>query len=199
MTFPSHRRDDQQHSNCVRPNQTFERTRPFSLSFWRALARRAAQLDRWASGLVQMSRLAAIIVGLSFFVPTIAVACQCAPLSLSARIDHADLVLVGKVSSLETLDHVTVQPVEVFKGSRSKSLTIETGRSDCDFFLPPVKPRVGEEYLLYLRKLEGRLNASRCLASGPVVEKATELHVLRARFRPNAQPGVRGDAPVHGF
>jgi hypothetical protein len=156
-------------------------------------------LSRWASGLAHMSRLAAITVGMALVVPTAAVACQCAPLSLSAGIDHADLVLVGRVTSLAVLDHVMVQPVEAFKGSRSKSLTIAPGRSDCDFFLPPVEPRVGEEYLRYLRKLEGRLNASRCLASGTVVEKATELRALRAWSRPNVQPGVRGGAPVHGF
>ena len=146
-----------------------------------------------------MSRFAAISVAMSFFVPAVAVGCQCAPLSLAARIDHADLVLVGIVSSFETLDHVTVQPVELFKGSPPKSLTIETGRSDCDFFLPPAKPRVGEEYLLYLRQSDGRFDASRCLASGPIVEKATELRALRARFKPNTQPGVGAVAPVHGF
>lgn len=153
----------------------------------------------WASGLPHVFRLATVSVGMSFFVPAVAVACQCASLSLAARFDYADLVLVGSVSSFEALDHVTVQPVEVFKGSPSKSLTIETGRSDCDFFLPPVKATVGEEYLLYLRQSDGRLNASRCLASGPVAEKANELRALRARFEANSQPGVGAHAPVHGF
>ena len=178
----------------MRPNHVFNRTREYVSSFpasggGRVPVNLIAQLGRWASGLLHMSRLAAIPVAMSFFVPAVAVACQCAPLSLAARIDHADLVLVGSVSSFEALDHVTVQPVELFKGSWQKSLTIETGRSDCDFFLPPVKPKVGEEYLLYLRQSEGRLNASRCLAPGPVVEKATELRALRARFKSNVQPG----------
>lgn len=146
-----------------------------------------------------MPRFAAIAIGMSLVIPTVAVACQCAPPSLAASIDRADLVLVGSVSSFEALDHVMVKPIEVFKGSRSKSLTIATGRSDCDFFLPPVKPRVGEEYLLFLQQSEGRLNASRCLASGPVTEKAVELRALRARFKPNAQPGARGDTSVRGF
>ena len=113
------------------------------------------------------SRLATISVAMSFFFPAIAVACECAPLSLAARVDHAHLVLVGSVSSFEALDHVTVQPVEVFKGSRSKSLTIETGRSDCDFFLPPVEPRIGEEYLLYLRHVGGSFECQSLSAVWP--------------------------------
>jgi hypothetical protein len=147
--------------------------------------------------LVHMSRLATIAVGMSFFfASSAAIACQCARLSVSARIDHADLVLVATVSSFEALDHVTVQPLEVFKGSSAKALTIQTGRSDCDFFLPPVNPTVGEEYLLYLQQSEGRWIASRCLASGLVEEKAAELQELRARFKSYVlnrlfRPGVR--------
>ena len=182
----------------ARPNPAVNRT-PAGVAAQCGRLVGAGYLPRWASGVPHMSRLAAISVAMLFFVPAVAVGCQCAPLSLAARIDHADVVLVGSVSSFETLDHVTVQPVELFKGSGAKSLTIETGRSDCDFFLPPVTPRVGEEYLLYLRQSEGRLNASRCLASGLVAEKATELRALRARFKPGAQPGVGADAPVHGF
>lgn len=139
-----------------------------------------------------MSRLAAIAVGMSLFVSSAAVACQCGPMSLSDSIDHADLVLLATVSSFKALDHVTVQPVEVFKGSPSKTLTIQTGQSDCDFFLPPVNPTVGEAYLLYLQQSEGRLTASRCLVSGAAVEKATELRALRVRLKPHADPG---DAP----
>ena len=139
-----------------------------------------------------MLGLAAITGGMLLLASSAAVACQCVALSLSARIDYADLVLVARVSSFEALGHVTVQPVEVFKGSPSTTLTIQSGRSDCDFFLPPVKPTVGKDYLLYLRQSEGRLIASRCLASGPAVDKATELLALRVRFKPNAQPG---DAP----
>jgi hypothetical protein len=116
-------------------------------------------------------------------------------LDLSRRIAIADLVLVAKVSSFKALDYVTVSPVEVFKGSASGTLTIQTGRSDCDFFLPPVSPKIGEEYLLYLLKSEGRLTANRCFASGPAVEKAMEMRELRQRFKPSAQLGALGDAP----
>ena len=130
-----------------------------------------------------------------FLVASTAIGCQCVGLNLSRRIAEADLVLVATVSSFEPLDHVTVLPTEIFKGSTSKALTIQTGLSDRDFFLPPVSPKVGEEYLLYLRQSEGRFTASRCLASGRTRGKAMELRALRNRFAPNAQPGAVGDAP----
>jgi hypothetical protein len=122
-----------------------------------------------------------------FLAASTVIACQCGALNFSRRIAEADLVLVATVSSFKALDHVTVLPIEIFKGSTSKALTIQTGLSDCDFFLPPVSPKIGEEYLLYLRQAEGRLTASRCLASGRTTEKTMELRALRKRFTPNAQ------------
>ena len=122
-----------------------------------------------------------IVVAVLLLVAGNATACQCGALSLSQRIAEAHLIVVAKVSSFKPLDHVTVVPVEVFKGSPSKALTIRTGLSDCDYFLPPVDPKIGEEYLLYLRRSEGRLTASRCLVPGRIEEKASELRALRKR------------------
>jgi len=139
--------------------------------------------------------IAAVAVAMTLLASSAAIACQCGVLDLSRRIAEADLVLVARVSSFKALDHVTVLPTEVFKGSPAKVLTIQTGLSDCDFFLPPVRPNVGEEYLLFLRHSEGRLTASRCLASGLAAEKGTDIRALRNRFTPNAQPSAAGDAP----
>jgi len=138
--------------------------------------------------------IAAITAAMMLLVSSAAIACQCGVLSLSDRIAESDLVLVARVSSFKPLDQVTVVPTEVFKGSAPKALIIRTGRSDCDFFLPPASPKVGEEYLLYLRQSEDGLTASRCLASGRTREKGMELRALRNRFVPNAQPGAAGDA-----
>ena len=114
-------------------------------------------------------------------------------LDLSRRFAIADFVLVAKVSSFKALDYVTVLPVEVFKGSKSGPLTIQIGRSDCDFFLPPVKPKLGEEYLLYISEFEGQLTANRCLAPGPAAKKAMEVRELRQHFKSHTQPdAVRG-------
>ena len=126
---------------------------------------------------------AAAAAAMLVFASNAAVACQCAPLNLATRISHADLVLVGRVVSFKPLQEVTLQPAEVFKGSVSGTLTVEAGQSDCDFFLPPVSPKTGEEYLLYLRQTEGLIIANRCLGSGAVSARKKELEALRQRFQ----------------
>ncbi len=141
------------------------------------------------------SRVAASALAALLFFAGEAIGCQCRAPSLSESIAHADVILVAKVSDFEPLRHVTVQPIEVIKGPASKSLTIPTGLSDCDYFLPPISPKVGEEYLLFLGRSNGRLVASRCLLSGRIAEKAAELDLLRKRFKSNAQPRAAGDAP----
>jgi hypothetical protein len=117
-----------------------------------------------------------------------ALACQCKPLPLSIRIVGADLIMVGRVSEVEELQRVTVQPVEILKGrvARSESVSISPIGTDCDFFLPPVEAKVGEEFLLYLRKakgMKGQFIASTCLQSGPMPEKADELAAVRKRLK----------------
>jgi hypothetical protein len=117
-----------------------------------------------------------------------ALACQCKPLPLSIRIVGADLIMVGRVSEVEPLQRVMVQPVEILKGriSRSETVSISPIGTDCDFFLPPVEAKVGEEFLLYLRKakgMKGQFIASTCLQSGPMPEKADELAVVRKRLK----------------
>jgi hypothetical protein len=139
--------------------------------------------------------IAAIIAAVMLLVASPSIACQCREPNFSRSIAEADLVLVAKVSSFKALDHVTVLPIEIFKGSAPKVLTIRTGLSDCDFFLPPVSPRIGEEYLLYLRQSEGRLIADRCWASGRIGEKAMDLRTLQNRFTRDAQPDAAGEAP----
>ena len=117
-----------------------------------------------------------------------ALACQCKPLPLSIRIVGADLIMVGRVSEVEELQRVTVQPVEILKGrvARSESVSISPIGTDCDFFVPPVEAKVGEEFLLYLRKakgMKGQFIASTCLQSGPMPEKADELAAVRKRLK----------------
>jgi hypothetical protein len=135
-----------------------------------------------------------VLAALLFFAGS-AIGCQCQSPSLSKSSAYADIILVAKVSDFEPLRHVTLQPTEVIKGRASKSLTILTGLSDCDYFLPPTSPKAGEEYLLFLERSNGRLVVSRCLASGRIAVKAAELQVLRKRFKSNAQPRAAGDTP----
>lgn len=132
---------------------------------------------------------AAALTGL-LLASTGALACLCRPLPLATRIVGADVIMVGRVSEVEPLRLVTVQPMEVLKGSvsRSQAVTIPTGETDCDFFVVPVDAKVGEEFLLYLRKvkhskMKDQFAASRCLQSGPMPEKADELAAVRKRLR----------------
>jgi hypothetical protein len=117
-----------------------------------------------------------------------ALACPCRPLALSTRIVGADLILVGRVSEAEPLQPIMVQPVEILKGrvARSAAVAISPIGLDCDFFAPPLEAKVGEEFLLYLRKAKGvkdQFVASRCMQSGPMPEKADELAAVRKRLR----------------
>ena len=125
--------------------------------------------------------LAALLV-----LPAGALACSCRPASLSERVNLAEVVLIAVVVDARPLQQVTLKSMEIFKGRPGKLLTIRTGESDCDFFLPPVRPRAGDEYLLYVGRSENRFFVSRCQNSGLVAERRAELQELRKwrRARP---------------
>lgn len=118
--------------------------------------------------------------------PAGALACSCRPGTLSERVALAEIVLIAVVADAEPLRQVTLKPKEFFKGRAGKFLKIRTGESDCDFFLPPVQPRVGDAYLLYVGRSKDRFFASRCQNSGLVAERKAELAELRKwrRSRP---------------
>ncbi len=137
--------------------------------------------------------IAAMIVASALLMSSAALACSCRTPDLALSIADADVVLVAKVLTFKPLDQVTLSPKEVFKGTASKVFTIQTGQSDCDYFLPPIAPTAGDTFLLFLRQSEGRLTASRCLTSGPVAEKAADLRALRRQFPSRARPGAAVD------
>ena len=145
---------------------------------------------------MNVSKLAVVAAGAGFlFASQIAVACDCvAGLPVAVRSANADIILVAEVVSVSPLRQVVVQSIEVIKGQVSGTLIISTGNSDCDYFLSPA-PSIGGRYLLYLRRRDGELSASRCSLPGPITEKKQELEALRKQFRQNAQPGAPGDAP----
>ena len=125
--------------------------------------------------------LAALLV-----LPAGALACSCRPASLSERVTLAEIVLVAVVVDAQPLRQVTLKSKEIFKGHAGELLTIHTGESDCDFFLPPLQPRAGDEYLLYVGRSDNRLFISRCQNSGLAAERKAELQELRKlrRARP---------------
>jgi hypothetical protein len=115
----------------------------------------------------------------------------CRTASLSERIAGAQIILVAKVTGFVPLHQVTFSSKEVFKGRPGTVLTVPTGVSDCDLFLPPIKPRTGDEYLLYVGQSGNRLYASRCQNSGLVADRAVELAKLRKWIRSNPQSDAR--------
>lgn len=116
---------------------------------------------------------------------------------LALSIADSDIVLAAMVLAFKPLDSVTMLPLEVFKGSAPKTFAVRIGLSDCDYFLPPIHPKAGDGFLLFVRKSEGRMTASRCLTSGPVADKAVELRSLRKQFPLRAQPGAALDRHFH--
>ena len=111
--------------------------------------------------------------------PACALACSCRPGTLSERVALADIVLIAVVTDAEPLRQVTLKPKEVFKGRAGKLLKIRTGESDCDYFLPPIQPRAGEVYLLYVGRSNNRLYVSRCQNSGLASERKADIEELR--------------------
>ena len=141
--------------------------------------------------------MAAMIVASALLMSSAALACSCRAPDLALSVADADVVLVAKVLTFKPFGQVTLSPKEVFKGTASKAFTIQTGQSDCDYFLPPIAPTAGDTFLLFLRQSEGRLTASRCLTSGPVAAKAADLRALRRQFPARAQRGAAGDPNVN--
>jgi hypothetical protein len=127
------------------------------------------------------NRLAACIVAAALLSAGNAIACDCRTPNLADSTRHASVILLATVTEFVPFQHVTVKPIEVFKGRAEKSITIPTAQSDCDYFLPPVSPGVGDEYLLFLVESNGRLVASRCETNGLAAVKAAELRELRRR------------------
>jgi hypothetical protein len=106
------------------------------------------------------------------------VACDCVPSPLEERLRQSDAVFVGEVVAHEPLASVELQVLEVFKGSPGARVLVPTGRSDCDYFVPPVRAAVKERFLVFLTRRKGQTSVSRCLGSKPVAEAAHELSVL---------------------
>jgi hypothetical protein len=115
----------------------------------------------------------------ALLVTSYGLACDCATLSLAQRMSLSTDVIVGEVVTHVALSSVEVRVLERFKGDSASPITIVTGQSDCDFFLPPTTPHAGEKYILFLTKSESGITASRCLGSALVSAASDQLKALR--------------------
>jgi hypothetical protein len=111
--------------------------------------------------------------------PGTADACSCQLLSWQDRLAASDVVIVARVTRAQPLVYVDLEVRETIKGRPDRQVRIATGQSDCDYFLPPVVIKVGDEFLLYATARDGKLVVNRCLGSGPLDQKADEVARLR--------------------
>lgn len=120
-----------------------------------------------------------LFITCSFMIPTFVNACQCVKqLSLDKK-SVVDIVVVGEVMRFTPLKEVELRPIDIIKGQVPETIIVTTGESECDYFLPPIVPVVGERYLLYLSNTSGKFSASRCLIPGPIDEKKQEIELIR--------------------
>ena len=119
-----------------------------------------------------------------FALPRTADACDCVRGRVlpPAQFGPGDVVFLGRVVRSQSLAYVELEVLETFNGRLDRRVRVPTGRSDCDYFLPPVVTKSGARFLVYGTMLDdGTLVVNRCLGSGPSNEKTLELERLRQR------------------
>ena len=121
-----------------------------------------------------------------FAVPRTADACDCVggrslpPTLFVPR----DIVFRARVIRSQPLEYIELEVLETFNGRVDRRVRVVTGRSDCDYFVPPVVAKRGNEFLIYGTTLDdGKLEVNRCGGSGPLIQKTRELEILRQRQR----------------
>ena len=106
-------------------------------------------------------------------------ACSCGTASLSERLRLSAYVFRGEVVVHTPLQSVELRVLERFKGETPRQLSVVTGRSDCDYFLPPTLARPGDQFLIFMNETSLGNTVSRCLGSAPVESASIELKLLR--------------------
>jgi hypothetical protein len=110
-----------------------------------------------------------------------AIACDCRRLDLPSRVRLSDVVLVGETLTFIRFAEARFRVVESFKGEPSAEVRVTISGSDCDYFVPPAEPRIGQRFVIFGTRTGARdtITASRCLGSGLVFDRAAELRQLR--------------------
>jgi hypothetical protein len=113
---------------------------------------------------------------------------------LRERYKNAEVAMVAEITSVGPMQQVGVKSIELFKGKMATCETIATGSSMCDYFLSVI-PSVGEKYLLFLSRRDGKVVANRCFMPGPLSEKTQEVEALRKLMIQGAQQSVPAGVP----
>jgi hypothetical protein len=113
----------------------------------------------------------------------VATACDCAQSSFEERLTSSDLVFLASVENHLPLQSITLKVIERFKGRSKDQILVHPGKSDCDYFVPPVSANKGDRFLVFatLRKKEAIVG--RCLGSGTEAESVRDLTQLRKVYR----------------
>ena len=108
-------------------------------------------------------------------------ACDCMQLDLPSRVRLSHVVIVGETVAFIRFAEARFRVVESFKGEPNSEVRVTISGSDCDYFVPPTEPRIGQRFDIFGTRTGPRdtITASRCLGSGPVLERAAELRQLR--------------------
>lgn len=130
-----------------------------------------------------------------------ALACDCMQLDVARRLQLSDLVFVGETVAFAPLSKARFRVIEFFKGAPSAEVRVTISASDCEYFLPPVEPRIGQRFVVFgtATASPGVVTASRCLGSGLLSEKSIDLQQLRDLARSTARMAERlpeGETPV---
>jgi len=114
-----------------------------------------------------------------------AAACDCLRLDLPGRVRLSDVVFVGETLTFIRFAEARFRVVESFKGEPGGEIRVTISGSDCDYFLPPHEPRIGDRVLIFGTRTRERdaITATRCLGSGPVSDRGAEIRQLREMAR----------------
>lgn len=118
-----------------------------------------------------------IIFALSLGLARAGWSCSCVPLTVSKKIELADVIFVGKVISTEVPGRTAFEVTGYWKGPVRKTMVLESlSRPEyfdtCELFF-----RVGHEYLVYSDG-RGRLTTSICSGSAPTTRATQDLEQL---------------------
>lgn len=78
-----------------------------------------------------------------------ALACDCMQLDVARRLQLSDLVFVGETVAFTSLSEARFRAIALFKGAPSAEVRVTISGSDCEYFVPPVEPRIGQRFVVF--------------------------------------------------
>ena len=124
-----------------------------------------------------------ILVGALLLMARTAMACDCVQMSFEERLKSSDLVFLASVVDHVPFQSMNLKVIERFKGHAMDQILVHPGRSDCDYFVPPVSAKEGDRFLVFATLRNEEVVVGRCLGTGTEAESAQDLMQLRKALR----------------